>query len=419
VKKFDHHLNYTKTVYTVTDVQRQLYPTFFNITTPDTGMLGCFCVYLTTVDPKNAANVQVQNPYRHHITTPCAAYLENYETVKTMSTLSVISVIIINTILKTVFRTLTDFEGHETHTEEIFSLAMKLFAAMLINTAFLVVLISGNISIFTADAQNAVSFDLERARLFSGTIADFDSTWYRLVGSGIASTMVINIAALNAPALVAWAQTKIIRCLDRGCTLDMTRTKQKMQISLEALYTGPQMMLEERYSALLVIFTVCIIYSGGMPVLWIVGFFSFLVAYSADKWAFLRLYCSPPKYGPSLARAATDMLPYMILVHTLLAAWSYSEPSLYDYPAPVVVQGDIHAQNYASSYFGKRQSPYSNEHVFIRDKGLPSYSLIKSLQRLLQHKNSTPHDVVIAVWGIWFVITKVELFFCLNRSADR
>ena len=33
------------------------------------------------------------------------------------------------------------------------------------------------------------------------------------------------------------------------------------------------MLRAERYAALLVQFTVSVIYSGGMPILWIVGFF--------------------------------------------------------------------------------------------------------------------------------------------------
>ena len=66
--------------------------------------------------------------------------------------------------------------------------------------------------------------------------------------------------------------------------------------------TWYKMMLEERYAALLVQFTVSVIYSGGMPILWIIGFMGFLVGFIVDKWAFLRVYRLPPKYGPTLAR---------------------------------------------------------------------------------------------------------------------
>jgi len=44
--------------------------------------------------------------------------------------------------------------------------------------------------------------------------------------------------------------------------------------------------LEERYAALLVAFYVCTIYSGGLPILYMVGFLNFFVALMVDKWAF-------------------------------------------------------------------------------------------------------------------------------------
>jgi len=50
-----------------------------------------------------------------------------------------------------------------------------------------------------------------------------------------------------------------------------------------------------RYAALLVGFFVCMIFSGGMPILWVIGWVSFLAAFCIDKWAFLRVYRLPPK----------------------------------------------------------------------------------------------------------------------------
>jgi len=38
------------------------------------------------------------------------------------------------------------------------------------------------------------------------------------------------------------------------------------QVQLEDMYTGPQLLLNERYAALLVVFFVCVIFSAGVPV---------------------------------------------------------------------------------------------------------------------------------------------------------
>ena len=60
------------------------------------------------------------------------------------------------------------------------------------------------------------------------------------------------------------------------------------------MYTGPQLVLQERYAGLLVVFFTVLLFSPGMPVLWPLGALSFAVAFAVDKWAFLRVYRLPP-----------------------------------------------------------------------------------------------------------------------------
>jgi hypothetical protein len=145
-----------------------------------------------------------------------------------------------------------------------------------------------------------------------------------------------------------------------------------------------------------------------MPILWVIGFFSFLVAFLVDKWAFLRLYQMPPNYGPALARTSTDALPAAILVHAVLAAWSYSEPTLYDYLPQAVVAGQTASPHYAQEYDGKWHSPYPTGHSFFKPPKQKSYTLGGLILRAANHKNSAPHDIIVALWVVWFVLTKVR-----------
>ena len=307
------------------DVVENEFPDYYNNTMPNSGLLGCFCLHMlseTSFDV--AAEVEFMNPYSGKAEPLCEAWLDEFTTINLMSTLAVLAVIVVNEALKGFFRTLVDFEGHETHTHEILSLALKLFVAMLVNTAMLVVLIAGNLNLFTNGRENHVTRLLREGAIFSGARSDFTWKWYLEVGTAVTVTMFINVFALNASSFSAAVQTKLLRCVDRGCSVDMSITGQKLQVQLENMYTGPKMMLEERYAALLVQFTVSVIYSGGMPILWIIGFLGFLVGFIVDKWAFLRVYRLPPKYGPALARKCTDVLPYVVIGHALLAVWSYT-----------------------------------------------------------------------------------------------
>lgn len=84
--------------------------------------------------------------------------------------------------------------------------------------------------------------------LFSGKYPDFTVDWYRVVGTTISFTMLINIVSPHAGALIGMFTTSIFRSLDQSCCCNPKRTKQRLQEDYEALYTGPEFLIEIRYS---------------------------------------------------------------------------------------------------------------------------------------------------------------------------
>jgi len=48
-------------------------------------------------------------------------------------------------------------------------------------------------------------------------------------------TMYANISAMHIPTVQCYAETILKRCLDRGCTLDYTRTNTKLQVQASHL----------------------------------------------------------------------------------------------------------------------------------------------------------------------------------------
>ena len=64
--------------------------------------------------------------------------------------------------------------------------------------------------------------------LFSGKYNDFSVEWYRVVGSTISFTMLINIVSPHAGGLIGVLVSKITQCLDRGCSCDKKKTKQRL-----------------------------------------------------------------------------------------------------------------------------------------------------------------------------------------------
>lgn len=108
--------------------------------------------------------------------------------------------------------------------------------------------------------------------------------------------MFANIFITHIQVILTYFIIHYSRLKDRSFHLNnYSLTKKKIQIELEKLYIGPEIKLEQRYASLLVSFYVCIIFSSGIPALWIVLALTFIVIFLIDKWALLRLYCSPPK----------------------------------------------------------------------------------------------------------------------------
>jgi hypothetical protein len=92
--------------------------------------------------------------------------------------MAVFAVIVVNEVLKIFFKSLVEFEGHETITEEKLAHTIKLFGSMFLNTAFIVLLILGNINLFTGGSSSSSLQGLSITNLMSGSIADLNSKWY-------------------------------------------------------------------------------------------------------------------------------------------------------------------------------------------------------------------------------------------------
>ncbi len=434
-------VNATKAQVTRLDVVMQLFPEHYNVSFPEPGLLGCFCLdaknyhVIESGDPGDTTvnDVEFRNPETGEQETLCGDFLSDYDDATLMSTFAVGAIVVVNEALKGVFQALVAFEGHETRTQEILAHTIKLFVAILMNTAFIIILISGNMNLFLAGEINDFTRVLDRTAILSGTISDFTSEWYLAVGTAILSVMFINAFALNSKVFQDFFKVKATRWLDRGFTCDMTRTSQKLQVQLEAMYTGPQMLLEERYAAHLVAFFVCVMFSAGMPVLWFIGWLSFWFAFVADKWAFIRLYRLPPKYSATLAQFATKMLPWAILVHAAIALWVFSVPELFDYQDEVVEGGlNVTAQTKADRQRNRTVVegwiPYEGESTvdYWGPEPAEEFRALDKLYRVAEHENSLPHICFLLIFLLWFVLIRIigvdDILYCLSgvcvKQAD-
>lgn len=111
------------------------------------------------------------------------------------------------------------------------------------------------------------------------------------------------------------------RCFDRGCTTNYTKTRKVTQQQLEALYTGPDFLLDERVAQVLTTTFVCMVYATGLPMLIPIATLFFVALYWVDKTLFCRIYNTPPQFDSHLAERMGSLLPFAALIHLGFGMW--------------------------------------------------------------------------------------------------
>ncbi len=73
------------------------------------------------------------------------------------------------------------------------------------------------------------------------------------------------------------------------------------------------------------------IYSSGMPLLYLVGVVQFYIMYWVDKFLFIRVYRKPPSYGIELASIARNVIVYSIILHLCFGFYMFSNSAIFTY----------------------------------------------------------------------------------------
>ncbi len=93
---------------------------------------------------------------------------------------------------------------------------MKMFILQFINTGVVILIVNAKVSEVELPDQFPV---------FAGQFTDFTVEWYRVVGTTITLTMMINIISPHIGAFVKIFVRAMKKCCDRSCTFDKKSTK--------------------------------------------------------------------------------------------------------------------------------------------------------------------------------------------------
>jgi len=229
----------------------------------------------------------------------------------------IFAVLVLNQVLLVIYSVFIAWERLCTVTQLTKSQLWKLFLAQLVNTGLLMALVNTSIK----DYPDALSF-IELLSIGKGAYHDMTAQWFTVVGTTLVLTILMQVFSTTLPPLImSYAVTPLLARL-------YSRTK-VTQEALNAIYTLPQWNLALRLAQTLNVIFCVVMYSGGMPVLYFIGFLYCVVAYWMDKWCLLKGSRRPPAYKQDVLQMSVHLLPMAAFLHTIVAAWTFGNQTLF------------------------------------------------------------------------------------------
>ncbi|CAG9311044.1 unnamed protein product [Blepharisma stoltei] len=221
-------------------------------------------------------------------------------------------IVVTNFILRHLLTILSDFERRKSYNLKQTHTMLKIFVAMLFNTILAPILVH----IKYTDEKNV-------DELVEGNFSDFSKWWYLRVGSMFFIMMCISIVS---PHFLFNFLVFYMRGLWRRLN---SYKLYKTQYEMHNAFIGPVFLIAARTSMILTTIFTCFIFSGGVPLLNVIGFLALFVIYWTDKFLILRHYRKPPPYNHHIYSSAIKAMPLCVFFHSCVSLYAYGCPNVF------------------------------------------------------------------------------------------
>ena len=186
------------------------------------------------------------------------------------------------------------------------SVALKIWLALLLNSAILPVLVESRFD-SVPDALGGL--------FFKGAFRDFVPEWYNKVGATLMQSMLIMAATATLMPFVSAFLASVGRF--------SARRNAVTQLELDEAYIGQKLELSTEVGEMLNLMSVVMLFAAGMPLLYMIGSVYCFFKYWATKYAAMRVYYVLQS-DDRLILSAAEILPFNGAVHLAFAIWMLS-----------------------------------------------------------------------------------------------
>lgn len=160
-----------------------------------------------------------------------------------------------------------------------------------------------------------------------------DPLWYTSVGASLTMTMIIDIIAPHAAALLtAFIAAPLGKCMARrGSAGKMCcATTYVTQQDLNNAFEPPEFELPVRMANMMATIAMTFLYAGPLPILVVFALISFIVSFTVDRYLIVNFYRKPPKYTTDIVEPIFVYFKFIIIFHMIMSLLSYSAPGVLD-----------------------------------------------------------------------------------------
>ena len=266
-------------------------------------------------DDEGNVDVQTEN------IAVCEEYFQDKQMSKLLGTAISFIIIIVNTILKTVIIKLITWIGEDTVSEQLSSITNGVFYAQFFNTGILILMVNANM---TEYSPQAITKNLE------GPYTDYMPIWYAEVGSKIVTTMLINSILPYVGLVTGFLVPKLKRLLDSKFSGDPYKTKKTSMAAYKDLYSGADYVIHFKYSGVLNIVYITMMYGIGMPILFVLAAFNFFNQWVCERIIVAYQMRLPPALDDKLTVNCIGMLKLAPILLLFNGYWMITNRQIYE-----------------------------------------------------------------------------------------
>lgn len=131
-------------------------------------------------------------------------------------------------------------------------------------------------------------------------------------------------------------QIWLYQICDSGCrccihkSKRMYHTKKSQIFEYVDLYAGPEYIVHYKFSQVLNISFVTMMYGLGLPMLFPIALFSLFVIYCTERYQLAYTYRMPPVMDDKMTKNALELLSYTPLLFLVNSYWMLSNRQMFD-----------------------------------------------------------------------------------------